>query len=617
MQTRRGPVGLFHTSLADVGGRYTFRFRLGTDFFRHKGFIYDGMAGPDQHSRIQGGVNLGFTPLDWGEVFLSINSSANRNQRGQIGREDPETMFALGDIDFGVKAAHRFVRGGAVGLGGQLGLGLLSGTGRLLTQTVNFWFDVVATVDLRYLTNKHVPVRFSTNIGWMLDNSLKLLDFDKTTDTTSREVTRFSLGMNHSRVRMRYALDFPIRLGKQRQFGLDPLIEWSWDVSTQERKQFAPAGVQSRSLARSSQWLTIGLRANVVSGLFLDAGIDIGLLSPGFEFGPAVPPWQMLLGFGWSFDPTPVVKEVPTASEPIGAPGVLDGRVVGTVVDEKGAPLANARVTFPGLASNAVITDETGRFVSYRFPAGSVAIRVEAEGRSPQDATAEVSAGQDTELTITVSSGGPTPATGVMEGRFTDDTDKPIKVTLRVSGMGVDEPFQSDETGSIAVMLPVGDYNAVASAPGFQDKPITFKIESQDKRTTIQEKLSKEGSAAASTPNIKGGTARIALKKKLQFTDSAINEKSHEILDELATFLNAHPEYKKIEIGVHTDDRGNPGKRSQERADAVRTYLLGKGVTPDRVVAKGYGDRVPVAVNMTSAGRAQNNRVEIKVLGAK
>ncbi|MFY0541942.1 OmpA family protein [Nannocystis pusilla] len=81
----------------------------------------------------------------------------------------------------------------------------------------------------------------------------------------------------------------------------------------------------------------------------------------------------------------------------------------------------------------------------------------------------------------------------------------------------------------------------------------------------------------------------------------------------MAAFLNTHPEYEEIEIGVHTDDRGNPKQRSGERADAVRSALLAKGVSPDRVTANGYGDNSPVAVNLTAAGRAKNNRTAIKV----
>src|SRR5690606_28919982 len=105
----------------------------------------------------------------------------------------------------------------------------------------------------------------------------------------------------------------------------------------------------------------------------------------------------------------------------------------------------------------------------------------------------------------------------------------------------------------------------------------------------------------------------IRLKGGIRYDGTSVSTRSHDGLDQLAVFLNAHPEYEVIQINVHTDDRGNPGRRSQDRADAVKAYLVGKGVSPDRVVAKGYGDSRPVAVNLTSAGRAKNNRTSISV----
>ncbi len=72
-----------------------------------------------------------------------------------------------------------------------------------------------------------------------------------------------------------------------------------------------------------------------------------------------------------------------------------------------------------------------------------------------------------------------------------------------------------------------------------------------------------------------------------------------------------------IEIGGHTDDRGSDKRNaelSQERADAVRTYLIGKfaHITEDRLTAVGYGEATPVADNATEEGRKQNRRVEAK-----
>ncbi len=52
---------------------------------------------------------------------------------------------------------------------------------------------------------------------------------------------------------------------------------------------------------------------------------------------------------------------------------------------------------------------------------------------------------------------------------------------------------------------------------------------------------------------------------------------------------------------------------SQDRVEAVKTYLSRKGITENRVEATGYGETRPVATNATAKGRAQNRRVELEL----
>jgi outer membrane protein OmpA-like peptidoglycan-associated protein len=95
---------------------------------------------------------------------------------------------------------------------------------------------------------------------------------------------------------------------------------------------------------------------------------------------------------------------------------------------------------------------------------------------------------------------------------------------------------------------------------------------------------------------------------------SALRSESNFVLDVVAQSLNDNPEIR-IEIAGHTDNTGSPAtnlRLSQARADAVRAYLASKGVSPERMVAKGYGSTQPIAQNATSAGRSQNRRVELR-----
>lgn len=95
-----------------------------------------------------------------------------------------------------------------------------------------------------------------------------------------------------------------------------------------------------------------------------------------------------------------------------------------------------------------------------------------------------------------------------------------------------------------------------------------------------------------------------------------LEPESYNVLDELVAYL-IRKDDERIEIGGHTDNVGtaaNNLKLSQERAEAVRAYLLSRGIAEDRVTAKGYGLTQPVADNKTEDGRAQNRRTEVKIL---
>ncbi len=94
---------------------------------------------------------------------------------------------------------------------------------------------------------------------------------------------------------------------------------------------------------------------------------------------------------------------------------------------------------------------------------------------------------------------------------------------------------------------------------------------------------------------------------------AALRPESFAILDNAANTLKAWGEVK-VEVAGHTDsvssDEYNEAL-SQRRAEAVRAYLIGKGVAADRLTAKGYGEANPVADNETVEGRFKNRRVEL------
>jgi len=73
----------------------------------------------------------------------------------------------------------------------------------------------------------------------------------------------------------------------------------------------------------------------------------------------------------------------------------------------------------------------------------------------------------------------------------------------------------------------------------------------------------------------------------------------------------------RVEISGHTDNVGGleyNDKLSQDRADAVRNYLIKKGIAENRITAVGYGYSRPRADNKTEKGKAQNRRIEISII---
>ncbi|HEX2683259.1 MAG TPA: OmpA family protein [Ferruginibacter sp.] len=84
-------------------------------------------------------------------------------------------------------------------------------------------------------------------------------------------------------------------------------------------------------------------------------------------------------------------------------------------------------------------------------------------------------------------------------------------------------------------------------------------------------------------------------------------------LNEVVTILNENPSFK-VQIDGHTDSQGKDEYNmnlSNDRAAAVKAYLVSKGIADSRLSSTGYGETKPVADNNTAAGRAKNRRVEM------
>jgi len=167
----------------------------------------------------------------------------------------------------------------------------------------------------------------------------------------------------------------------------------------------------------------------------------------------------------------------------------------------------------------------------------------------------------------------------------------------------------TDAAGKFRINLPCGDtYDIKVASVGEEMEYNTLAIPSLEKDEAFEDMwlhIVYELPEEFTLKNLHFETAK-----------ATIQPSGHASLDQVADFLKRKPAIT-VEIAGHTDSDGdNEANRllSQQRADAVRTYLISKGVPAKQLKATGYGETQPIADNTTSSGKQQNRRTEIRLL---
>jgi outer membrane protein OmpA-like peptidoglycan-associated protein len=216
-------------------------------------------------------------------------------------------------------------------------------------------------------------------------------------------------------------------------------------------------------------------------------------------------------------------------------------------------------------------------------------------------------------VTIALHTGPKTVAGRVLETNFTltDPVQDPLPLYVKrnyVAALGA--------IGAKEVSDPKDIYNAVLTQKTDQGEfwYLLFHSVGNDESTGAYKLVTVQ----IGGPPIKTCTLEV-YGVNFDFDKSTLRPDSAPVLNQLAAMFAADPAYV-AEIGGHTDNVGQPPynlRLSGARADAVRAWLIGHGVSASRLTSRGYGDTKPLVPNTTDANRAKNRRVELKRANCK
>lgn len=621
-----GETGILRVASADGPQPGLVRVALGFEFFTLGDFFRTG----DENTRVAGVLSLSGAPLEYLELWLNVRAVSNRNTL-----TSPNLLQSQGDLQFGVKGFYPFATVVSAGVDAQVTL--LSGIG---DSGYDFGasegrFRALVTADFSK-AEQPIPIRAHLNAGYILDNSANLLG-----DGEELSVSElFALGVSEfDRVTGGVGLEVPVPY-------VTPYLEYTIEVPINylatpgvvvtgralRTAQAAGEPVPEVTLARPAiqriipQRLTPGVRIRPpVDGLAIDVAVEIGL-TPDIAVGvPAVPDYNVVTLLSYAADPFGVRPGRGGPSGPPVAVPVLvpegresGGRVAGVVLDKAtGAPLADAIISFDGALP--VATAEDGRFESKALPEGLVRMTVRKAGYSPGEAELAVTESTPSEVEVVLER---EVRIGRVEGTVVDAAGAPvpgakIRVAPAIRDTGTTgatdaQTLTAGADGRFSAKLDEGAWRLTVTTTGYLRTGRRVAVKRGETTPEVALQLTPRGDVGA---RVDGD--RLVLPEPLLYAKGEVipNATARRGLDLVADLLLADASLR-IEVGGHTDSRGNEADNeevSANRARAAREYLLERGVPDDQVASAGYGASRPVAPNLTRTGRERNRRIDFIV----
>lgn len=198
-----------------------------------------------------------------------------------------------------------------------------------------------------------------------------------------------------------------------------------------------------------------------------------------------------------------------------------------------------------------------------------------------------------------------------LRGKLIDRTNgKPIsgEVEITAPGIATCKIINDQETGIYSVKLKRNvKYHFKAYAKGYFTTHGEVTISDPSDKFIVRKDIffsPIETGTPIVIPDI------LFVQSKPEFAEGTTKE-----LDKLVQLMEDNPEIE-IELSGHTDNQGDEEKNmqlSEQRAEAVKNYLISKGIKADRIKSRGYGSTKPLASNNSEETRQQNRRVEYKI----